>query len=183
MARLILTLLLMWTAPSQAGLLDDIMAWFSADEDTTETAKEQTTTGTLTEAAKSVANTGVQLLPSVIQSFGVTEAQAKGGLGAIFMAAKATLAPEDFKLISDAVPNINGLISAAPPTNELMGSAMNLLGGSEKTAAAANLVTQFNDLGLGTDMIAGFSQKAMEYVKAQSPEASKGLTSVLDDYL
>ena len=189
MARLTLILILTWAAPSQAGLLDDIMAWFSGDEApaevTKETAKEAApaTSGALATAAKVAASTSLALLPSVVQTFGVTEAQATGGLGAIFMAAEATLAPEDFKLVSDAVPNIDRLISAAPPTNELVGNAMSLLGGSDKTTAAANLVTQFNALGLEPGMIAEFGQEAIDYVKAQSPEASKKLSSVLGDYL
>ena len=60
---------------------------------------------------------------------------------------------------------------------------MNLLGGSAKTSAAANLVTQFNDLGLGADMIAGFSQQAIDFVKEQSPEASSKLMGVVSEYL
>ncbi|MBT6584832.1 MAG: hypothetical protein HON77_11045 [Gammaproteobacteria bacterium] len=83
----------------------------------------------------------------------------------------------------DAVPNIDSYIAAAPPTNQLVGGAMNLLGGSAKATAAANLVTQFNDLGLGADMIAGFSQQAIDFVKEQSPEASSKLMGVVSEYL
>jgi len=99
------------------------------------------------------------------------------------MAASTTPAPEDYKLISDAVPNIDSYIAAARPTNQLVGGAMNLLCGSAKATAAANLVTQFNDLGLGADMIAGFSQQAIDFVKEQSPEASSKLMGVVNEYL
>ena len=189
MTRLLFVLLLVWAAPSQADLLDDIMSWFGGDNETTDATQDAGSISdildkdTVANVAKTAASTGIALLPSVVESFGVTEEQAKGGLGAIFMAAEATLAPEDFKLISDAVPNIKGLMNAAPKANNLVGSAVNLLGGSEKTAAIGNLVTQFNELGLDTQMIAGFSKKAVEYVKQQSPDASKSLTSVLDEFI
>jgi len=73
-------------------------------------------------------------------------------------------------------------VAAAPPANQLVGDAMNLLGGSPKAAAVANLATQFNDLGLGADMIAGFSQQAIEFVKEQSPESSSKLMGVVSEY-
>ena len=190
-------LLFLYSAQSQAGMFDDIMAWFSGDDETQEApntdpeTESGTMTDTMSSAVKSAAaaatstavKAGMGLMPSVVQALGVTEKQAKGGLGAIFMAAKATLAPEDYKLISDAVPDISSYVAAAPPTNQLVGGAMSMLGGSAETTAAANLVTQFNDLGLGADMIAGFSQQAIDFVKEQSPEASSKLMGVVSDYL
>ena len=183
--------LMLYGAHSQAGMLDDILGWFSGADETQETSKADPEPSIMTSAVKSATaaatsatvNAGLGLMPKVVQALGVTEKQSKGGLGAIFMAASTTLAPEDYKLISDAVPNINSYIAAAPPTNQLVGGAMNLLGGSAKATAAANLVTQFNDLGLGADMIAGFSQQAIDFVKEQSPEASSKLMGVVSEYL
>gem|GEM_PF-3423691 len=185
--------ILLYSAQSQAGILDDILAWFSGDDETLDASRADTESGSgaMSSAAKSAAaaatstaiKAGMGLMPTVVQALGVTEKQARGGLGAIFMAARATLAPQDYKLISDAVPDIDSYVGAAPPTNQLVGGAMNLLGGSAKTTAAANLVTQFNDLGLGADMIAGFSQQAIDFVKEQSPEASSRLRGVVSDYL
>jgi len=179
--------LMLYGAHSQAGMLDDILAWFSGDEETQEISKADPEPGIMTSTVKSVsaaaANAGLGLMPKVIQALGVTEKQAKGGLGAIFIAARTALAPEDYKLISDVVPNIESYVAAAPPTNQLVGSAMNLLGGSSKTAAVANLATQFNDLGLGADMIAGFSEQTIDFVKEQSPEASSKLMGVVSEYL
>ena len=181
--------LILYGAHSQAGMLDDIFDWFSGDDETqaTSTADPESEPGIMTDAVKSAtvaaANAGLGLMPKVVEALGVTEKQSQGGLGAIFMAARTALAPEDYKLISDAVPNIESYVAAAPPTNQLVGGAMNLLGGSSKATAAANLVTQFNDLGLGADMIAGFSQQAIDFVKEQSPEASSKLMGVVSEYL
>lgn len=194
MIKILVSLLVfLYSAQSQAGMLDDIMAWFSGDDETQEVPRadpepESTAMNSAVKLAASAATStavkvGMGLMPTVIETLGVTEKQAKGGLGAIFMAAKATLAPEDYKLISDAVPGIDSYVAAAPPTNQLVGGAMSLLGGSSKTAAAANLATQFNDLGLGVDMIAGFSQQAIDFVAEQSPDASSKLMGVVSDYL
>ena len=183
-----LTLLSLYSAQSNAGILDDIMAWFSGEDESevapaiTPTASSDVTSAVNT-AASAALKAGAGLLPSVVQALGVTEDQAKGGLGAIFMAARATLSPEDYRLISDAVPDIDNYIAAAPPVNQLIGGAMNLLGSSAQSTSAANLVTQFNELGLGADMIKGFSGQAIDFIKAKSPEASARLKSVVSDYL
>ncbi len=206
MKKTVLALVTMlYLTPAQASLWDDVMSWFSGDEEETQpvvqeeaparpavvpmvekaepAAKPDLVESAVRAAAPTAVRTGMALLPMVTQSMGVTEAQAKGGLGAIFMAAKATLAPEDYKLIADAVPDINSYISAAPPSNQLVSGAMGLLGGSQETAAAANLLAQFNDLGLGADMIAGFSQQAAEYIKGNSEAASEKLLGVVSEYL
>jgi len=185
MHKLVLILLFTYAAPSHAGLMDDIMTWFSGDEASTEeTAKPATLTDTAKAAAATAAiKTSVQFIPTVVKALGVTEEQARGGMGAIFMAAKAALSPEDYQLISQAVPDVERYISEAPKVNELIGSAMNLLGGSSETAAAANLVGQFNKLDLSPSMIGSFGEQAAAYVKEKSPEGSKNLMSVLSDYL
>jgi hypothetical protein len=183
--------LMLYGAQSQAGMLDDILEWFSGDDETQETSKADPEPSKMTSAVKSAtaaatsaaANAGLGLMPKIVKALGVTEKQAKGELGAIFIAARAALAPEDYKLISDAVPNIESYVAAAPPTNQLVGGAMSLLGGSSKATAVANLATQFNDLGLGADMIAGFSQQAIDFVREQSPEASSKLMGVVSEYL
>ena len=180
---------MLYGAQSQAGMLDDILDWFSGDDETQATSKAdpETEPSKMTSAVKSAtaaaANAGLGLMPKIVKALGVTEKQAKGGLGAIFIAARAALAPEDYKLISDAVPNIESYVAAAPPTNQLVGGAMNLLGGSSKATAVANLATQINDLGLGADMIAGFSQQAIDFVREQSLEASSKLMGVVSEYL
>jgi len=158
------------------------MSFFS-DEESTEEAKtgESTSKGELMGAATATAiQAGMGLMPTVTKALGVTDKQAKGGLGAIFMAAQATLTPEDFKLISNAVPGIDGYIASAPAVNGLVGGAMGMFNGS---TAMANLASQFNDLGLGADMIAKFSQQAVNYIEASSSETASTLSGALSDFL
>ena len=88
--------LMLYGAHSQAGMLDDILNWFSGDDETLATTKVDP-------------ETEPKKMTSAIKS-----ATAERGLGAIFMAARTTLAPEDYKLINDAVPNIESYVAAAP---------------------------------------------------------------------
>lgn len=186
---IVLFSLFLFSTHAQAGLWDDFMSLFDGDDANTEagSAEQVEQPGLIKSATSAAAATAIQvgvgLMPSVVKALGVTDQQAKGGLGAIFMAARATLAPADYKLIANSVPGIDSYIAAAPPTNALVGGAMGLLKGSKETAAIANLVTQFHDLGLGTDMIAKFSRQAIDYVETNSPEASGKLMGVVADYL
>jgi hypothetical protein len=168
-----------------------VIAWFTGsgqteqatpDEPPTETA-ENTKNTTPLSATTTAVMAAEGLLPFVTQQLGVTDAQAKAGLGAIFLASKKTLSAENYQLIADAVPNINSYIAAAPPLNKLVSGTMNMLGGGEKTAAAANLLTQFNDIGLDANMITAFSQQTVSYLRNTSPEASAALIDVVGGYL
>ena len=183
--------LILVSAEANAGIFDDVIAWFTGGDETEQQAPQQTmeeaesvtenkSTGSLTNTAVSAAE---GLLPLVTQQLGVTDAQAKAGLGAIFLASKKTLSAENYQLIADAVPNINSYIAAAPPLNKLVSGTMSMLGGSDKTAAAANLLGQFNDIGLDPSMITAFSQQTVNYLRSTSPEASAALTEVVGRYL
>lgn len=134
MQKLVLILLFTYAAPSHAGLMDDILAWFSADEAATKATAKAATLGDAAKAAAASAaiKTRVQFIPTVVKTLGVTEQQARGGMGSIFIAAKAALSPEDYQLISQAVPDVETYISEAPKANELIGSAMNFLGDLKK---------------------------------------------------
>ena len=78
----------------------------------------------------------------------------------MFAAAKSVLSEEDFANVADAVPGIDGMIAAAPPTNELLGSALKFGGIGESGTAAANLLGQFKSLGLSANMIMKYGEVA-----------------------
>jgi hypothetical protein len=90
-------------------MLDDITDGFSGDDETREasSAKPESGPRMMTSAVKpttaagtsTAVNAGMRLIAMVGQALGVIEKQSKEGLGAIFVAASATLAPEDYKLI------------------------------------------------------------------------------------
>ena len=159
MKQLMILTLLIATFPAQAGIMDDIMAWFSGGDEQAEEApapakqpvKEPAKAPTAEKpAAAQKTGTVTQLLPLLTGTLGVTERQARGGLGAIFQASKSVLTAQDFSLIERYVPEVNQLMSEAPPTNQLMGGALQMARVGAGGTAAANLATQFHDLGVLT---------------------------------
>ncbi len=187
MKNLLALILVIASFPTQAGVIDDIMAWFSGtDEEQTETAPAKDAAKTITSDKPSPQQaTGkvTQLLPLVTGTLGVTERQARGGLGAVFQASKSVLTAQDFALIERYVPEVNQLMSEAPATNQLMGGALQMAGVGAGGTAAANLATQFHDLGLGTDMILKYSNLAGDYLKNSSPEIAGRFTDAITGLL
>jgi hypothetical protein len=108
------------------------------------------------------------LINMLVKNLGVTQKQATGGAGAIFSHAKQTLSPADFLKVSDALPGIDSLINAAPKSSGLTGSvtkgASSMLGGSSGSAQGlASLGDSFSNLGLGSDMVAKFTDIVLKY--------------------
>ncbi len=107
-----------------AGWWDDLFVTPTTSPEKVEQPVEVTTPG-LTSDLKSVA-TGIaketatqSIVDLVSTSAGVTTDQASGGLGAIFKTAQGTLSKEDFASIAQAVPEMDGLLAAAP-TKKIM---------------------------------------------------------------
>jgi hypothetical protein len=82
---------MLYGAHSQAGMLDDILDWFSGGDETQETSKAdpESETSIMTSAVKSATaaaksatvNAGLGFMPKVVRALGVTEKQSKGGSG------------------------------------------------------------------------------------------------------
>lgn len=186
MKKLLIITLTLVSLNAQASIFDDISSWFSgSDEETSEkpVVPESTPAKPAATPAAQTSSTVTQLLPLVTGTLGVTEKQARGGLGALFQASQSVLTAQDFALVQKYVPEVNQLMSEAPPTNQLMGGALQMAGVGAGGTAAANLATQFHDLGLGTDMIMKYSNLAGGYLKESSPELANRFTSALTGLL
>lgn len=152
--------------------------------------KEQLTP---TEAgSSSIAETGLALVPMLTQSLGVTEAQATGGMGSIFQAAKGVMSVGDFSSLSKAVPNMSTLLAAAPAIAAPKKSGGSLLNGAmdaaskygANTKVGTQLLSQFKSLGLSPDMISKFSNVAMSYLqKGEMPQTADLLSTALSGVL
>src|SRR5262245_5439327 len=55
-----------------------------------------------------------ELVGQLVKEVGVTPAQAQSGAGALFGVAKTKLPAADFAKVAGAVPNMDGLLKAAP---------------------------------------------------------------------
>lgn len=113
---------------------------------------------------------------------GVQPAQASGGAGAIFQAAQGNLDTADFGRIAAVVPDMDGLLKAAPaPTGggsggSLLGSASALLGKSSGTlGTAAGLADSFGKLGMDGGMVGQFVPVILEFVRSKGGEGVMGL--------
>jgi len=138
----------------------------------TAAAANQTATG-------SMSQTGIQLLPLLSQTLGVSTSQAAGGMGALLQTAQSLLSGNDFSVIANAIPNVSGLLGAAPEVksqanSSLLGSAMKMATDSNPSLkAGAQLVSQFKSLGMGAEMIPKFTDVGSNYLKQNgNPEAS-----------
>src|SRR4029450_1900875 len=55
-----------------------------------------------------------ELVGQLVNELGVTPAQAEGAAGTLFGVAKGKLSTDDFAKVAGAVPNMDGLLKAAP---------------------------------------------------------------------
>ena len=126
---------------------------------------------------------GSGLISMLTSQLGITSKQAEGGSGAILGYAKDQLSGEDYSKVTDAMPETEALIDAAPKKEGglagQLGSASSLLGGDKGKSAAglAGLVDSFSSLGLNSDMIGQFTPIILEYAKSKGGETVSSLLS------
>ena len=106
-----------------------------------------------------------KLIGSLVDKFGVSEEQAKGGAGAVFKEAKNNMSPGDYSQLLSSVPGIDSLISKAPQVGGMAGKASSLLGGS--AGSMTGLADSFSKLGLAPDMVNQFVPIIMNYVQSE----------------
>ncbi len=122
------------------------------------------------QTVETVTDQADDLTQTLIKQLGVTKQQAQGGAGAIFQAAKNQLDAEQFASLTEAVPGMDTLLSAAPKQSEslsgLAGSVSNLLGDENNTFGnLAGLASSFKQLDLSPDMVDEFVPAVVDYVR------------------
>jgi flavorubredoxin len=123
------------------------------------------------------------LLQNLTSQLGVTSEQAAGGAGAMFNLAKSRLSSEDFSQIAATVPDIDGLMAAAPTLTESASDAVaTMLGGDNGLGNLATLAISFGQLGLSSDMITQFTPIVLQYLQQVGGdtvmEAMKGVLTM-----
>ncbi|MXS84146.1 DUF2780 domain-containing protein [Nitrosomonas oligotropha] len=116
----------------------------------------------------------------LMQQLGVTQPQAEGGSGALFQLAKSKMSTGDFTALGNSVPNMQGLLAAAPVANAVGSGSMtgNLtsmagnLGGADGNLVG--LASSFQQLGLAPDMVQKFIPIVMQYVQGNGGGAVAG---------
>jgi len=116
----------------------------------------------------------------LMQQLGVTQPQAEGGAGALFQLAKSKMSIDDFTALGNSVPDMQGLLAAAPVANAVGGgsAAGNLASmAGNLSGADGNLVglaSSFQQLGLAPDMVQKFIPIVMQYVQGNGGGAVAG---------
>lgn len=132
-----------------------------------------------TEIAKQAATQSIVDLVS--SKAGVTADQASGGLGAIFKTAQGSLSKEDFGSIAQAIPEMDGLLAAAPTKQEDGGLVSGLLAGAGK---AGELIGLFDQLGLSPEQVSTFTTIIQQYFSSEEkPELSELLMQGVASFL
>jgi Protein of unknown function VcgC/VcgE (DUF2780) len=187
------------TAQAQAGWLDSASDLLNSASNAVDTASEVVETANTSETQVEQAtntdmvSTAMELLPAITQNLGVTDQQASGGLGSLFQLAQNTLGEGDFSTLSDAVPNMQDLLGAAPEVsadagtgdNGLVGNLLNTAGQYSDTVKTANMVVQqFEALGLDPAMIPQYVQTINNFLQSTSGQQTvdlfaKGVSAVL----
>ncbi len=121
----------------------------------------------------------LELVKQLVTQFGVSEAQAKGGVGLLLKMAQSRLGA-DFGQVATALPWVNDLIAAAPQAGgaaKLAGGLLGAMGGDKATGAAglASLASGFSQLNIEPGTAAKFAPVIMDVVKNQAGPAIQGL--------
>lgn len=109
-----------------------------------------------------------ELVGQLVKDLAITPSQAQAGAGTLFGVAKGKLSAADFAKVAAAVPNIDGLLAAAPGPAAVAGAAGSNAAGANaalaaltgKTSAVASMATAamtLSKLGLKPDQVAKFA--------------------------
>jgi hypothetical protein len=115
-----------------------------------------------------------ELVGSLVKDLAITPSQAEGAAGALFGVAKRRLAPAEFAKVEAAVPNMDGLLKAAPP-KDVKASALALAASSVGGGGAAGLASSFAALGLKPETIVKLAPALVKAVEARGGAEVAGL--------
>lgn len=129
-----------------------------------------------TAAANTAAVNQIGLVDILMNQLGVSREQALGGAGAIFQAAQGNMDPQAFATLSQSVPGMNSMLSAAPVSPNLAGGLSTMMGGANNTVGSmAALAASFQQLNLSPDMVGRFIPVVTNYVSQTSGQVTANL--------
>jgi len=113
-----------------------------------------------------------ELVDLLTKNLGVTGAQAEGGAGVLFKAAKDKLGGEKFGQLLGNVPGVTDLLHKAPATGSASGGLGGLLGGlagamGGNAGAIATILQGFGKLGLTADDAKKFVPVVLSFLRTK----------------
>lgn len=138
----------------------------------------------------------MDLINKLVAELGISEAQAKGGVGALLEFAKNKLAEGDFSQILAAIPGADGLLAKAPAAEAgagagaggfggggfggLLGGVAAVLGSDTKLGGLAELGKKFSAIGLDASHLQKFAPMVLAFAKEHGgPQVEAALKKVL----
>ena len=110
-----------------------------------------------------------ELVGRLTKELSIKPEQAVGGAGALFGLAKGRLNPEDFTKVANVVPDMGGLLKAAPKPKQgaagALGSIGEMLPG--KAGGLASVAGSFKSLGLSPQMATKFLPIMTKFVNVK----------------
>jgi hypothetical protein len=128
---------------------------------------------------KTVAQTASpELVGQLVSDLAITPKQAEGAAGTLFGVAKGKLKPADFAKVAAAVPNMEGLLAAAPAMTS--GASVDPLGGAGGLGGMAAAAGTLSKLGLKPETISRLAPALVKAVQTKGgPEVAQLLQSAL----
>jgi hypothetical protein len=131
-------------------------------------------------AAAAAGAEGADLSSLLTSELGVTETQAQGGAGAIFRQAQQNMPEDDFGTLRKSVPNMDTLLSAAPPVGSgeggLLKKGLSMAGDSAGgLGSLTELAGVFGKLGLSPEMVGKFVPLIANYVQSSGGDGAMNL--------
>lgn len=162
------------TSNNPANPLGTIDQGLSTIEGAAQSSRQVINAGTA--AANTATVNQVGLVDILMSQLGVSREQALGGAGAIFQAAQGNMTPQAFATLSQSVPGMNNMLSAAPVSPNLAGGLSTLMGGANNTVGSmAALAASFQQLNLSPDMVGRFIPVVTNYVSQTSGQVTANL--------
>ena len=138
------------------------------------------------EIASQTGDLNIQGLISHLTSrLNVSEAQAQGGLASLMNYAKQSLSEEQFAVLANQLPGVQGILTQLPDVSNVeQGGLGGLLAQasqfSESLGPLSDLQTQFEALGLDTTMIMSFVEQARGYLN--TPEGLEARQLLMESF-
>lgn len=110
-----------------------------------------------------------ELIDQLTKSLGITGAQAEGGAGVLFKAAKDKLGPAEFDSLLGSVPGLGDLIKKAPAAGGGLGGLLGGLAGAVGGNAGliATVVSGFGKLGLKAEDAKKFAPVILDFLRTK----------------
>jgi hypothetical protein len=108
-----------------------------------------------------------ELVGQLVGELGITPGQAEGAAGTLFGVAKNRLPAADFAKVASAVPNMDGLLKAAPAADSAAAVLDAVAGKSSGVASMAAAAGTLSKLGLKTETIAKLAPTLVKAVQSK----------------